>query len=236
MPNNLKAILFLLDQISKRKRIPKKKRYVMKDSIGLSGSLHAVHKDKDNNVKGKRYSGSDGSHSIDINGKTFKESAEINEGYRIDEETENKRLVNRLLPIFNKENNSAYVISDKPREKASIIDILIENPETKQEIGIQTTHSDEKAIGQLRREKSVSREGDLFLICSEAIKKRIGDKSNKYPLKDKKETILALDGWFGVTRAVLERFKVEERTFLKRAEYLQIWFVGKVDDDIVRLY
>lgn len=236
-PSNLKAILLLLDNLMNKKRIPKRRRYIIKGKVGLSDNVHIKHKDKNDNVKGLRFSGIEGIYSMDTDGKTYKESAGIDKNYIVGKETENKRLINRWLSVFNRENKSHYVISGKPIEQASIIDILIENPETKREIGIQITHSDAQAIRELKSKKKMSREGDLYLTHSVAIKKRIGSKSErKYPLEERNKTILALDGWFGTTRSILNRLKVEEKDFLKEAGYLQIWFVGLIEDEIVRLY
>lgn len=199
------------------------------------GTLTGTSEDKNGRIKAKQSNDQESVYSAIYSGLTFRESAEINKNLKSDKEVKERATVHYLLPIFNKQMNSNWEISDEIICQADIVDVYIINKDTNEKLGIQITESDGYAVGQRNRNKYILREGDLYLICSKAIKERVDDKSRKYPLRDKNITILALIGWAGVTVDVLDRFKNEEKAFLEATGYLQIWFVGRLNDEVFRL-
>jgi len=209
------------------------------EAVALTPSVTAVSKDKNGNVKAKRHANGEGSYSVDYEGEGVEESAEITNPKsksEVDQKNIEKQVVQRLLPVFNRDNPKNYLISNEEPTRDDIVDVFIEDSNTKAKIAIQVTVSDEEAIAQLRSTKSLSRKGNAYQLFSEAIKTRIKAKTGKYPERDRSKTLLVLDGWHGVTKKILDRFKMQEKDFLEQAGYCQIWFVGIIAEDIVRLY
>jgi hypothetical protein len=212
----------------------------MAGAVTLGGSVTAVAKDKHGNVKAVRHGDGEGSYSGNYDGEICEESAEITNPKsksEIERKREDKHVVRRLLPIFNRNNSSNFLISDDDPKQADIVDVFIEDSDAGVKIGVQVTFSDEKAISQLRRTKSLSRRGNAYQLFRDATIMRIKAKTDtKYPEADRRETVLALNGWPGVTEKVIQTFKSREIDFLKQAGYYQIWFVGITDETVIRLY
>jgi hypothetical protein len=208
--------------------------------VALVPSVTAVSKDKNDNIKAKRHGNEEGNYSADYDGEIVKESAEITNPKsksEADQKNIEKQVVRRLLPVFNRDNSANFLISNEETEPDHIVDVFIEDSNTKAKIAIQVTVSDEKAIAQLRSTKSLSRSGNAYQLFSDAIKTRIGAKTTtKYPEALRRKTVLALDGWHGVTKKILDSFKMQEKDFLEQAGYSQIWFVGIITEEVVRLY
>lgn len=210
-------------------------------AVALAPGVAAINKDKDGNVKAVRYGDGEGSYSADYDGEICEESAEITNRPKnksaVDKKREERHIVRHLLLAFNKENSSNFIISEEDPEPDNIADVFIEDPETKNKIGIQITVSDDKAISQLKRTKSLSRRGNAYQLFSDSIIMRIKAKTDtKYPEADRRKTVLSLNGWHGVTEKVLQRFKSQEKDFLNKTGYYQIWFVGITQGTIIRLY
>lgn len=208
-------------------------------AVALTPSVTAVSKDKNGNVKAKRHGDEEGSYSADYDGEVVEESAEITNPKsksEVDQKNIEKQVVRRLLPVFNTDNSTNFLISNEEPKRDDIVDVFIEDSNTKAKIAIQVTASDEEAIAQLRSTKSLSRNGNAYQLFSDAIKTRIEAKTEKYPEIDRRKTVLVLDGWHGVTKKILDSFKMREKDFLEQAGYCQIWFVGIIAEDIVRLY
>lgn len=209
------------------------------EAVALTPSVTAVSKDKNGNVKAKRHGDGEGSYSADYDGKVVEESAEITNlksKSEVDQKKIERQVVRRLLPVFNTDNSTNFLISNEEPKRDDIADVFIEDSNTKAKIAIQVTASDEEAIAQLRSTKSLSRNGNAYQLFSNAIKTRIEAKTGKYPEIDRRKTVLALDGWHGVTKKILDSFKMREKGFLEQAGYCQIWFIGIIAEDIVRLY
>jgi len=205
--------------------------------VGLAPGVTTVSKDKNGNVKAKRHEDGEGSYSADYDGEVVKESAEITNPKsksEVDQKNIEKKVVRRLLPVFNRDNSTNFLISNEEPKRDDSVDVFIEDSNTKAKIAIQVTVSDAGAIAQLRSTKSWSRNGNAYKL-SDAIKTRIKAKTEQYPEKDRRETVLALDGWLGVTKKTLDSFKMREKDFLEQTGFCQIWFVG-IAEDIVRLY
>ena len=226
--------------MSKRKDVIHKVPTARITAVALVPSFTAVSKDNNGNIKAKRHGDSEGSYSADYNGEVVEESAEITDPKsksEVDQKNIEKQVVGRLLPVFNKDNSTNFLISNEETERDDIADVFIEDSNTKSKIATQVTVSDEKAIAELRRTKSLSRSGNAYQLFSDAIKTRIRAKTTtKYPKALSRKTVLALDGWPGVTKKILDSFKMQEKGFLEKASYRQIWFVGIIAEDIVRLY
>jgi len=205
----------------------------------LTPGITTVSKDKNGNVKAKRHEDGEGSYSADYDGEVVEESAEITNPKsksEVDQKNIEKQVVGRLLPVFNRDNSTNFLISNEEPKRDDNVDVFIEDSNTKAKIAIQVTVSDEEAIAQLRSTKSLSRNGNAYQLFSNAIKTRIEDKTERYPEIDRRKTVLVLDGWHGVTKKILDSFKMREKDFLEQAGYCQIWFVGIIAEDIVRLY
>ncbi|MBN1689930.1 MAG: hypothetical protein JW901_02780 [Dehalococcoidia bacterium] len=209
------------------------------DMATLVPSFTAVSKDKNGNIKSKRYGDEELSYSADYKDEVIEESSEISNPKSKSEDRKRimeRRVVQRLLPVFNENNSTNFIISKGEPPQDGIADVFIEGSNTKERKAIQVTISDEKAVAKLGRTKSLSRSGKTYQISSEAIKTRVNAKtSTKYPEALRSKTVLALDGWHGVTKKTLDEFKIKEKDFLKRAGYSQIWFVGTITEEIVRL-
>ena len=162
-------------------------------------------------------------------GKTFTESAVMKpqpiDKLRREKYRREKYVAELLLPDFNKENSASFMIC-KEKPEPGISDVYILDAHAGQRIAVQVTCSDADATGKLKRNKYFDRNGDYQTI-SKAIKERIVAKQ-KYEPALRKEAVLVLDGWPGVTKKVLERFRDEEKDFLTKAGWGQIWFVGTV--------
>ena len=209
------------------------------EAVALTPDVDAVSKDKNGNVKAKQHGDGEGSYSADYDGELVMESAEITNPKsksEVDQKNIEKQVVRRLLPVFNTDNSTNFLISNEEPKRDDIVDVFIEDSNTKAKIAIQVTASDEEAIAQLRSTKSLSRNGNAYQLFSNAIKTRIEAKTGKYPEIDRRKTVLVLDGWHGVTKKILDSFKMREKDFLEQAGYCQIWFVGIIAEDIVRLY
>jgi len=207
------------------------------ETVGLAPGVTTVSKDKNGNVKAKRHEDGEGSYSADYDGEVVKESAEITNPKsksEVDQKNIEKKVVRRLLPVFNRDNSTNFLISNEEPKRDDSVDVFIEDSNTKAKIAIQVTVSDAGAIAQLRSTKSWTRNGNAYKL-SDAIKTRIKAKTEQYPEKDRRETVLALDGWPGVTKKTLDSFKMREKDFLEQTGFCQIWFVG-IAEDIVRLY
>jgi len=208
-------------------------------AVALTPSVTAVSTDKNGNVKAKRHGDGEGSYSADYDGEVVEESAEITNPKsksEVDQKNIEKQVVRRLLPVFNTDNSTNFLISNEEPKRDDIVDVFIEDSNTKAKIAIQVTASDEEAIAQLRSTKSLSRNGNAYQLFSNAIKTRIEAKTGKYPEIDRRKTVLVLDGWHGVTKKILDSFKMREKDFLEQAGFCQVWFVGIIAEDIVRLY
>jgi hypothetical protein len=225
--------------MSERKDVEIKVPTANVEVVALAPGVTAVSKDKSGNLKAKRQEDGEGSYSADYDGEEVKESAEITNPKsksEADQKNIEKKVVRRLLPVFNKGNSTNFLIINGAPEQNNIADVFIKDPNTGVRKGIQVTVSDEGAITQLRSKKSLSRRGNEYQLYSAAIKKRIEDKTGKYPEDDRRKTVLALDGWPGVNSRMLNSFRMQEKGLLEKAGYCQIWFVGTIADDIVRLY
>jgi hypothetical protein len=223
-----------MDEANQRKKVIIKAPKPNVAAVGLVPSVIAIQKDKDGNEKAKRYASDEDNYSANYHDGICKESFETTaitkpkpKGYK---KLKERRVVGRLLPCFNKNHNSKFV-------ETNIADVFIEDSEVKKKIGIQITFSDGKALEKLMKNKSLTRHGDEYLLFSEPIKRAIESKGeSKYPFADRNKTVLALDGWVGVTGKVLLSFKSQEKDFLNKAGYCQIWFVGITNDTVIRLY
>lgn len=208
-------------------------------AVTLAPSVTAVSKDKNGNDKAKQHGDGEGSYYGVYDGKKLKESAEITHlksKSEVDQKNMEKQVVRRLLPVFNEDNSTNFLISNEEPELDDIVDVFIKDSNTKAKKAIQVTASDAGAIAQLRSTKSLSRNGNVYQLFSDAIKTSIKAKTEHYPEIDRRKEVLALDGWHGVTKKILDSFKMREKDFLEQAGYYQIWFVGIIAEDIVRLY
>lgn len=225
-------------QMSERKDVIHKVPIANMTAEALVPSFTAVSKDKNGNTKVKQHADGEGSYSADYNGEVIEESAEITNPKsksEIDQKDIEKQVVRRLLTVLNRDNLTHFQISNEEPRQDDIVDVFIEDSNTKVKIAIQVTVSDEKAIAQLRSTKTLSRGGNAYQLSSDAIKMRINAKT-KYPEALRRKTVLALDGWHGVTKQILDSFKIQEKNFLEQSGYCQIWFVGIIVEDIIRLY
>jgi len=209
-------------------------------SEALVPSMTAIQKGKDGNEKTISYVDEKLSTTAKFQDGICEESSEMgsnNANQKRDKKKEDAGVVGRLLPFLNNENNSHFTISDEIPDENSMDDVLIEELDSGNKLGIQITVSDGKALESLHKKRSLNRSGDEGIIFDGNIKQAIEKKGEcKYPAHDREKRILALKGWPSVTKTMLEGFKEREKDSLKQAGYYQIWFVGIVDEYILRLY
>lgn len=200
-------------------------------------SMSTGSKDKDGNETSRQYLDEKTQYSIDYSGEAIKETAEAERLSRTDRKIRERAVIDRLLPIYNRVNSTHFTISNEIIMEDDNIDVLMEELDTNKKVGIQITVSDAKATGKLRHSLSLFRRGDAYRIFSNAIISAIEPKTGrKYSPADRQKTVLALDGWPAVRGKDLSKFKNQEKNFLKKAVYYQIWFVGITEDTIVQLY
>jgi len=102
--------------------------------VGLAPDVTTVSKDKNGNVKAKRHEDGEGSYSADYDGEVVKESAEITNPKsksEVDQKNIEKKVVRRLLPVFNRDNSTNFLISNEEPKRDDSVDVFIEDSNTR---------------------------------------------------------------------------------------------------------
>ncbi len=119
--------------------------------------------------------------TTNFHGGICEESSEVdsnNTSQKRDAIKEDRKVVKRLLPFLNEENNSHFTISGEIPEKNSINDVFIEEVDTGNKLGVQVTFSDGKALEYLHKKRSLNRRGDADTIFDGAIKQAVEKRVN----------------------------------------------------------
>ncbi|MBU4274965.1 hypothetical protein KKE19_04105 [Patescibacteria group bacterium] len=208
------------------------------DTVTMSDNLNMILLDKSGKTKAIRDVSDIHELAVNFDKKSdvVKEKFTLKQKNKQSNNNQEKEIivVNRFLPVFNKENNTQFILSQNQPLTDSHIDILISDGS--KEIELQVRVSDDEPWGKLFKNKFFERSGKGFEISHNAIKRAIETKIKKYPLQIRNDLILLLDGWLAVRPEDLENFITTENEFMKNSEFKEIWFVGEIQKTIIKLY
>lgn len=147
-----------------------------------------------------------------------------------------EKFINHLNGTYKKD----FVLPYHPTEDTGIDALTRSKSNTMEELKMQIVSSDFKAQESLGKEGMYETDRDMPKLITDTIVEPIKHKSGRYSPDFKKEIILLLNGWWKVTKEVLDYFKshcLDSPFILKNAGFKEIWFVSMKDGGpIYKLY
>jgi hypothetical protein len=147
-----------------------------------------------------------------------------------------EEVVKLLLPVYNGIHISNYEIGDEQPYQDDSTDIKIIDKTTGYTEQVQVTFSDSHAMEGLGRNKGrLERSGKsnelVIAALDNAIKRKL-----IYPMEERQNLILALDGWRTVKPNHLDYYKETRHQYMADSGFKEIWFIGHNTDTILRIF